>query len=153
MVDRIAQIVCENLLNLELISPNRQAVRSFIAKLRLLLGRENLRGGNLAPDQVRQVEADHFHYVFAEFQLIERQELAHQGIHLSGFIDNDIAVIVPGFRIVIDAVLQALRVPLDQGQRGLELMGNIGKKFPALIIHFYLFIQISLKLIIRRLKL
>ena len=153
MVDRVAQIVRENLLNLELISPDRQAVRPFIAKLRVLLGSENLRGGNLAPDQVRQVEADHLHYVLTEFQLIERQELAHQGVHLSGFVDNHIAVIVPGLRIIIDAVLQALRVSLDQGKRGLEFMGNIGKKFPALIIHFYLFIQVSLKLIIGRLEL
>ena len=125
MIEGIAQVIGQDLLHPQFIPPYLQRRNPFIGHLRFLLIRKDLDGGQLSADQLRDVKAFHPGLFSAEFQLVQRQELFHHGIHLGGFIHDHITVELPALLIIIDALLQALRISLDQGKGRLELMGNI----------------------------
>ena len=153
MVDRVAQVIGQDFLNLEFIPPYLEFSGANIAQGSVFLIGKDPVGGHLPGDQFSQIKPDHLHGIVAELQLIEREELADQRIHFLRFIHDHAQIVVPGFRVIRDRILQALRVPLDQGEGRLELMRHIGQEFPAHVVCPGPLLQALLQFIVRGLEL
>ena len=122
VVERIAHIVCHDLFNLKFIAPHENRIIFIERNVGSFILDYNLHPGNHAFNQLDNIKTIHRHLVISEFQLIERQELLDHVIHFRGFIYNDVAVEIPAFLVRSDIVLQAFRIPLNQGYRRLKLV-------------------------------
>ena len=67
-----------------------------------------------AADHRRQVKPLHYHLIRSKFQLIQRQKLLYQPVHLICLIHNHIAVKLTALGIFRDIVLKPFRISLDQ---------------------------------------
>ena len=80
--------------------------------------------------------------------MVERQQLFHHIVHFGRLVHNDITVKFPALRIVIDTLLQALRIALDQSDGRLQLIGYIGEKFLTHLSNLFLLLNVLLQLIV-----
>ena len=73
----------------------------------------------MVANKSNHIETFEVHRFLTEFQFIQGHELLYHLVHFIRFIHNDAAVKFPAFRIVVDTLLQALRIALDKRNRGL----------------------------------
>ncbi len=83
----------------------------------------------------------------------QRKEFLHHFVHLSGFIQNDACVKIAAVRILRNPVLQSFRVSLNQGDRRLELMGDIGNELALHLLDFLFLFDIAAQFVIGGFKL
>ena len=72
-----------------------------------------------------QIEPFHIDLILTELELVQVQEFFDHLVHLCRLVDDDIAVELAAFLIVVDVVFQAFRITLNQSDRGFQLMCDI----------------------------
>ena len=117
MVDCIAQVVCDYLLDLKFIRPYINRRLSIKIHLNLILFEQDLRRVHNAANQFRQIETIHHRLIVSAFQRRQCQKLLNHLVHLVGLINNNITIIVAAFLLLAHSFLKTFRVSLDQGDR------------------------------------
>ena len=77
----------------------------------------------------------------------------NQSVHSLCLIHDDSAVIGSGFGIIRKALIESLRVALDKGDGGFQLVGNIGNKLLLAFGIFCLVLYVRLQLVVCGFKL
>ena len=85
--------------------------------------------------------------------MIQVQEFFDHLVHLCRLVDDDIAVELAAFLIVVDVVFQAFRITLNQSDRGFQLMCDIWEELAAHFINLRFFVNIFLQLNVRTFQL
>ena len=150
MVQGIAEIVGKYFLNVELVRPHVDGIHLVHADGDALLLRHDGRRGQNAVDEGNDVKPLHDHLLIAEFQLVQGEKLLHHPVHFSGLIHDDLAVKLPALFIVVDTLLQALRITLDEGDGGFKLVGHVREEFFSHLVYLCLLLDVPLQLIVGR---
>ena len=153
MVQCIACIIGHNLFNLKLIRPYIYRFCFFKNHSCFFLFDHNMHRTKYTPDQRYNVKSFHHRGIFTGLQLIQRQQVFDQLVHLWSLIHNNFTVKFPAFRIIGNIFIQPLCISLDQCNRSFQLMRNIIKKFLTHLINFNLIFYVFLKLVISRFQL
>ena len=125
MVEGIRQIVGDNLLDFEFIAPDIERVAAGKEHFCLFLADQDVGGLQHTFNHGVQIEPFHIDLILTELELVQVQEFFDHLVHLCRLVDDDIAVELAAFLIVIDVVFQAFRITLNQSDRGFQLMCDI----------------------------
>ena len=118
MIQGVAQVIRNHFFNLKLISPDNSRLRPPVENLRLLLLSQEGNRLDLVADHGDKIKSLHYYLLISGFQLIQSQKLPNQIIHLGGLVHDYVAVELPALFIIVDALLESLRIALDQGDGG-----------------------------------
>ena len=151
-MNRIGDIVCDDLFHLEFISPHMQRFCLVEHNLNFSLLCQNLGRLDHSLYQRCQIKTFHIHLIITKFQLIQCQQFLHHLVHLSRFIYNHITIELTAFFIIVNIILETFCIPLNQCDRRFQLMGNIRQKFFSHFINFFFFFNVFLQFIICRLQ-
>ena len=121
IVNGIAQIVRDDLLDLKLISPHKCL---FLIKYQFNFILFQKKRGILdhSSNQFRNIKPVNRHCIIAEFQMVQREQFLNHLIHFSGLIHDHLAVEAATLRIIVDTLLQAFRISLNQRKRCFQFM-------------------------------
>ena len=153
MVEGIRQIVGDNLLDFEFIAPDIERVAAGKEHFCLFLADQDVGGLQHAFNHGVQIEPFHIDLILTELELVQVQEFFDHLVHLCRLVDDDIAVELAAFLVVVDVVFQAFRITLNQSDRGFQLMCDICEKLAAHFINLRFFVNIFLQLNVRTFQL
>ena len=153
MVQGVAHVVGDNFLDLELVSPDIDRLICINGDRCPLVLDEEFHPGYHAFYQLNDIKALHSYLVISELELVQCEKLSDHVVHFRRFIYYDIAVEVSALLILSNVVLQTFGIARDQGNRRLQLMGDIVQELLAHLIDLGLALIVFLQLDICRLEL
>ena len=83
------------------------------------------------------------------FQLRKCEQPAHQLVHALRLVETHAEILFPHLFLLAEPVLKSLRIALNQGYRGFQLMGDIRDELPPHLIDFFLARKIVAQLAVR----